>query len=225
MIMEWVNGIQIDDREWWELSPEIREKLCYKIGLQLQQLRAIPAPQPHYYGRIHDQPFYPSVFRIGGYRHDEPAGPFYTYESYLERLLISSRWRTVWRMVMNRPESENIDNITKLLSSTWSEQWSRDKQACEPKLTHGDVELRNIIFVKSQDNGERLEERDVVLVDWEFLAWMPAWEELRKLDDTFGLWGGEGYWTSMLGFAKAIRPFPFNEAKAAKLIFAAMGVN
>ena len=214
--MEWIDGIQLEEEEWYKLPSETRHKLCYKIGLQLQQLRSIRPPQARYYGRVNDQGF-TNMFIGGNRRHELTAGPFYTYDSYLEGLFTYARWRCVDHFVINRRTPENIYDVSRFISSIWFEQFSHDEQACEPKLTHGDVKLRNMVFVRSQkDDQERLEDRDVVLIDWEFLAWEPAWSEIYCLIRDFKD-GREpnGPWISYLQFAKAIKPFPYSEAEAA----------
>ena len=180
-------------------------------------MRSISPSQPFYYGRINDQPL--DVIHLGN------VGPFYTYESFLEMRLTECRWKSVWTILVNRPWMEKIPAISIYVSSIWFDLWSRDKQACEPKLTHGDVKLQNMVFVKSQDNGpekESLEERDVVLIDWESLAWLPAWVEIDNLDGEFRLDDGEAACRCMSAFVKAIKPFPLGEAMASRFTIGSM---
>ena len=223
--MEWIDGIQVEEEEWDKLPSEIRHKICYRIGLQLQQLRSIPPPQPRYYGRVNDQGF-TNIFIGGNRRHELTAGPFYTYDSYLERLFTYARWRCANHIVINGRTPENVSDVARFVSSIWLEQFSHDKQVCEPKLTHGDVKLRNIVFAKShKDNQERLEDRDVVLIDWESLAWEPAWSEIDHLLTDFNeACDPNGPWMSYIGFAKAIKPFPYAAADTARTMLANMTV-
>ena len=227
--MEWVDGIQFEEEEWDKLSLEIQHKLCYKIGLQLQKLRSIQPPQPRYYGRINNQCFDHFRYPIAGYRRHERAGPFYTYDSYLERLFTYSKWSSVLCIMVTEPDAENVPAGARFVSSMWLEQFSHEEQVCEPKLTHGDVKLRNMVFVKPpKDDQGKIEDLDVILIDWESLAWEPAWYEIEELTTAFAAFSDsdiDASWMSYLGFAKAIKPFPYTEALAGRAMLANMNVH
>ena len=229
LIMEWVDGTQIEPEEWDKLNIEIQHKLCYKIGLQVQKLRSIQQPSnSRYYGRINNQSFPPEFYHLGGNRRNELAGPFHTYKSFLERLFISSKWSTVSRIMLNDPDAENIPPAARFISSIWLEQFNYKEEICEPKLTHNDIKLRNMIFVKPPKYDERkIEDLDVVLIDWEFLAWQPAWQEILNLHTDFAGYSDRNSGANsmaLLGLAKAIKPFPYSEALVGLTMLGDMGV-
>lgn len=87
IVMEYIDGITIDQDKWLDLEPQARSKIYRNIGKQLQLLRSIPAPSPSYYGRIHHQKsegFYPFL----SFNKVEKFIPcFDTYEAPREYLL------------------------------------------------------------------------------------------------------------------------------------------
>ncbi|KAF2653517.1 hypothetical protein K491DRAFT_515092 [Lophiostoma macrostomum CBS 122681] len=220
--MDFIDGVTLNDDMWEGITPEAKTKIYDKLGEQLRLLRSIPPPHPSFYGRVNNQGYHPFGMVVGHGKH--VAGPFHTYRAFLEYAITTLEYRLVDRCV-NKPIgcSGKIDPIVQLLASNFFQNLEDTSGSGEPKFSHMDIKLDNIMLVPSASNpSDRIEDHDLWLIDWEYSCWLPAWAEaagcLRRLpgSDTEerllpqwrmsreGIkpfyWGQAGFWMSCCGY-------------------------
>ena len=213
MITEWIDGTIHDDHSFMRLEPRVRAALQRKIGHQLQLLRSIPPPHPAYYGRIHGQPFasFNSCISI---KDKDIWGPFHSYDAFLKHLHESFRYMATEMYTIHFPEASEFRSNTTLFASIFVDNMSKDAEACEPKLTHGDLQYKNMVFVPASNGSDKIEDTDPVLIDWQTMAWMPAWSEIERILHDFTEPSTRD--DDLLAFSKEIQPFPLANAEFAR---------
>ena len=204
VIMEWIDGIEAEENEVRMLDLTARLKICRKIGEQLKALRSIPAPSPRFYGRVNGQPFQPQFF-LTACRGQDFGGPFYTFEGMRDCMLENMKTTALRRNWGSGREA--LSYMQRVMSARFLDRLGKDSAAWEPKLTHHDIEWQNMVFVSPSGNSEdKLEDRDVVLIDWEHLTWVPAFMEPACLLD-FSAWALDACASAIEGFSQEIQPF------------------
>ena len=73
----------------------------------------------------------------------------------------------------------------KLTASGFWNAFDKSSKSGEPKLSHMDLKMENCMLIRPGSNStdpstpaERMEDWDLILIDWEFMCWLPAWAEV-----------------------------------------------
>lgn len=211
LVMDFVSGRNSQSEEDWNtLSRNAKVNLCRRIGQQLSLLQEVSAPSP-YYGRINYQGFFPGYpyFSASGQGF---LGPYNSHKDFIQTIYTTGEWRCAVQA------GEDYLPFSKLFLESFKR--CMDKAlGQEPRLTHTNLRLQNVIAQPKEDEPEDF---DVVIIDWATMAWMPTYVQAatiqrncpRKLDQHMYAWE----------LSQAIKPFPhdaacyFNMAPPAMLI-------
>ena len=155
-------------------------------------------------------------------RNRDFCGPFHTYEAFLKRFYDSFRCTVAAHSTRDGTKKDDIPANASLYASIFFDNISMDAKAYESKLTHGDLQLHNIIFVSPSNGLDKVEDLDPVLIDWETLAWMPAWAEVTRILHEFG--SSTHHFRDLMAFSKEIRPFLLADAEYAMHMSDATGL-
>jgi hypothetical protein len=175
LIEEYIEGFEVDDIYSNKCEWECRKKIEELLRDQIHKLRSVPAEDPKHFGRIGGKKF-PKRFPM---LHHPPAptyddfGPF-DYETFVDRLehssiinfaLSSGELRLEDKLQFDNARAAFLDNV------------KPDER--QPILSHLDLESRNIIVKGAVYNGANdiVDVEEVVIIDWEFLCWVPNWIE------------------------------------------------
>jgi hypothetical protein len=167
-MMNFIEGIRMDDEKFAKLSIHAQDTICAKVSSQIRYLRELPSEG--YYGRVHKQGWLcaPTGLEFNTSTSKAVIGPYKTYEEFISA--IYRAWQ-VQRAISNRlPEwvPADVECTTKFMSifPCWDPH--------EPKLTWIDPKITNMIArqIKGDDGSEDWE---VFLIDWECSGWYPAW--------------------------------------------------
>jgi len=227
VVMEFIPGINMRIRHWEKASKEFKSGMLQKLAQQLRLLRSIPAPEPSYYGRIDYQSWVPPMGMIGSEALTAPLGPFYSKEPFIE-----SMWTRVLHKLLANDPSDSWNPHYELGLRYLKQTLSRF-EGWEPKMTHFDIKLDNMVFrpIKPQkwwqppeiptDPSElKAEDYEVVLIDWGEACWMPAWVETQAMrgrtPQRDGLW--------MLEMSKGLEDFYFPELGLVKILKEILGI-
>jgi hypothetical protein len=175
-MMEFIEGIRTDSQTFADLPVHVQDIVCAKVSAQIRLLRSIPSEG--YYGRVHRQGWMspPNALEMG--TEHRICGPFNTYEEIVSAMFYS------W------VKSQSL-NYTSLV---WDDTFESDTaelfsliagfEPHEPKFTWIDPKPANIIIQPIQkDDGT--EDWDVVLIDWEYSGWYPAWVQAMQVETNF----------------------------------------
>lgn len=165
LVMEYVEGKNYQsETEWNKLSLKAKENLCGKIGQQLNLLQEIPAPSPPYYGRINYQGFNPhnSILASSG-----PGfhGPYESHEDFVHDVYNNCEVNCACQ------SGTDYDHSSKIFLEGFK-RCMKNISGQEPRLTHTDLFLQNVIAQPKKDDPEDF---DVVIIDWATMAWLPTY--------------------------------------------------
>lgn len=207
LVMEYLDGITLDEKMWKNIEPKARVKIYEKLAEQLRLLRSIPPPGQSYYGRVHYQGYDP-VCNMVRYRMNSLVGPFDTYEAFLQQVYNTLEINLIRRLIF-RPE---IYPDMHLFTSIFHDCFDKTSKGGEPKLSHMDLKLDNMMLVPSASNSssDRIEDYDFYLIDWEMMCWLPAWAEIAGGSVRLPQDGHHNL--VMWEMSKGIKPFPYAEA-------------
>ncbi|KAF2817553.1 uncharacterized protein BDZ99DRAFT_513791 [Mytilinidion resinicola] len=181
MVTEFIEGEVFDEAKWLALDEHARETICSKLSEQFQRLRAIP-PEG-YYGRVYHQPlrgaYHGFMVNIRGM-----CGPYETYEECASAMYASAELRGV-DSFGDFPDylphvKVVLPQIKEVLEKT---------RGSKPVLTHMDPKFTNILIRSIKGAEGKKEDWEVVLIDWESLAWLPAWLQTVALNNKIDLFG------------------------------------
>ncbi|KAF2014604.1 hypothetical protein BU24DRAFT_493175 [Aaosphaeria arxii CBS 175.79] len=210
LVTDWVDGIALDEVKWKGFDRETRTKLCHKIGEQLRLLRSVPPPHPSYYGRIHNQPFRPLTVFSG---YTGAVGPFQTYEDFLRQVMDGLEIHALHRHITN-PEFRYFP-LLDLLRSVFNDSLNSCSKARESKLSHMDLNITNVMLKRPTSDSsisKDVEDWDVQMIDFEWLAWLPAWAETAVVMDRFPQFEDEFEDNGLYDISGGLQPFCFAEA-------------
>lgn len=184
-------------------------KIYDKIGEQVRLLRSIPPPNPSYYGRINYQGYHPYDMIIGPTR--DLVGPFNTYKAFLDHLYNNFESNLAGKLTRDGSE---IKATHQLFSSNFFDCFDESSKSGEPKLSHMDLKLENMIFVPSASNpSNRVEDYDVWIIDWEYLCWYPAWAEAAAARQQLPRHHTDECVEAEWGVSRGIKPFYSAQAR------------
>lgn len=207
--MEFIHGVTLDDEALEAMGSEARIKIYEKIGEQLQLLRSIPPPNPRYYGRINYQAFHPSSFIVSHGRH--LIGPCDTYKAFLKEAYKGMEFYLLGTYIFR----SDISPLQHLLASSFFDSFGESSSgSAEPKLSHMDLHSGNIMLVPQSGSNasEKIEDHELWIIDWEYMAWMPAWAEAASSMKRLPIIEGEERWEPQWRISNGIKPFYFAEA-------------
>ncbi|KAJ0422345.1 kinase-like domain-containing protein [Aspergillus carlsbadensis] len=183
LIMQRVPGEQLESI-WPTLTESEKDGIVAKLRETFTNLRQVPCPKPDFYGGLD-----------GGYLHhylfynrraDEPPflGPFCGEASFIAGLVDNFRAQ----VEHNRRPDHKVRFYEKYLPSVL--------QGHQPTLTHGDVQMKNIVVSESkvQRNEQGDRSFDVVLVDWAQAGWYPEFWEFFCASTPFAFMYWEHDW-------------------------------
>jgi hypothetical protein len=195
LVTEYIDGISLG--EFMEMSKTglLVRKVGRLLGEQLRRLRRVPAENPGLYGRLGGRafPVMPPLWYPPAPNYDD-YGPF-DYETLIERLDHTARLS----YAMGTLEDDFDPHIKMLYHSAKSALLDplgpKDRQ---PVLTHCDVSNSNTILkvVRDQEGGIS-DVTELVLIDWEFMCWMPSWYEASYF---CGLTDAEDWMDQSIGY-------------------------
>lgn len=180
LVTEFIEGDQYDHAKWVLLPEDERTKICSKIVEQYRLLRSVPGEG--YYGRVHNQGWrgLQRLFRLYGRK---PRGPYNTYNEFVSAILETIELQTALSALdegaWDPPEAAFLSEARRFLATC--------PRGHEPKLTHLDPAMRNILIRKVvQDDGA--EDWEVTFIDW--LRWMVSCVDPKRSASTTN---GPGY--------------------------------
>jgi serine/threonine protein kinase len=190
LVMEFIEGGSLSHNRWLALDQKDQEKVTLRIAEQIQLLRSVPSEG--YYGRIMHQGWEPefSLFRI---RMADMCGPYSTYEDCIMALYATAEARAAVSTMAPDFYPDQLLALTNLKHTL------TNCAGHEPTLTHLDLKLENIMVRPIQGAKGKVEDYEVVLIDWACLGWLPAWMEAvtvlqrpifrSQLDTDAFIWG------------------------------------
>ncbi|KAF2818285.1 hypothetical protein CC86DRAFT_238921, partial [Ophiobolus disseminans] len=167
IVMEFIEGgYTLDYNMWKAISDDAHDKICKRIAEQLILLRSIPSEG--YYGRVHNQGWEPSFmpFRT---RYKELSGPYKTYEEFISALKTGAEVQcsiSSWGSNFAPGVPLWLDKFVPTLATA---------NGREPVFTHIDPALRNMIIRPLEGTMATAKDYEVILIDWSFSGWFPAW--------------------------------------------------
>ncbi|KAF2869240.1 kinase-like domain-containing protein [Massariosphaeria phaeospora] len=213
MVMEFIDGIPLDDEKWEKLPFETRLKLYGKIGEQLQLLRSIPPPHPGFFGRVNSQG-YGSFCMIASHRKNAINGPFHSYGAFLKHAWETFEINFIYQVfdIVERP----INPEHQIHADNFFHCLEENSASGASTLSHMDLKLENMIFTPSASSTSgRIEDYDLCLIDWEYMGWYPAWADacsaIRRLPRSRSEPMFTGYWS--ISNKIGIKPFYLAQAK------------
>jgi hypothetical protein len=204
--MEYFDGLTMNCVMFEKFELKAKQKIWRKIAEQLRLLQSIPPPNPSYYGRINYQPWMPYAMLVGCVG-DDMIGPFDTYEEFLQQIWVYFELRGMQRLALRSTQGGckiEEDPVMQIMAASFERFFDKSSVAAEPKLTHMDLKLENMLLVPSHsDPSTELEDWDVVIIDWQDFGWMPAWAQPTGMwfrlnadgtDSDLALWNVLGFW-------------------------------
>ncbi|KAF2649713.1 hypothetical protein K491DRAFT_683593 [Lophiostoma macrostomum CBS 122681] len=164
------------------------KKISNMMAEQLGRLRDTPPEDPNHFGRVNGQAYnsWTRAVRFPENRHAPSFGPF-TYEGLLERMIHSSNIESAQNNYGSGGSFTQKELLRHARGPLLDHTTPNDGL---PVLSHLDIKDDNILVkvTRSKKKGEvrnTVDVEDLVFIDWETLAWMPAWYE-----------PGQSYWLS-----------------------------
>jgi hypothetical protein len=179
LVTEFIEGITLSD--FCDDTRTIHMNVVYKIGNmlgeQLRRLRSVP-PQDVCFGRINSRPFMRFTPVSKPLDPDSKDwGPF-NYEDFVTRVMHSSK------ICYALPHEVEIDPVTRMLFRDAKYTLLDIARPSDrvPVLGHLDPSNHNVLveFIYDEE-GKPIDVVKVVLIDWEFMAWVPPWFEAGDL--------------------------------------------
>lgn len=172
IITEYIDGPSCYTHTWNQLSPKARVNILRKLGDQLRLLRAVPPPNPHYYGRVYRQSFpkHDSIYMGREDLEDEQwYGPFDSHDDLTARIFGAGLSNAC------QGYEDDFRAALKLYLEYYHYVMAR-AVGQQPVLTHTDLQVHNVIIKATEDPDDP----EIYVVDWERLAWMPAYFEAAR---------------------------------------------
>lgn len=183
-IVEYIPGKILNYEEYNTLDDHVRNVFLARLGEQMTKLRS-PSLEQAYYGRINHQGFCPAT-RIVATHPDRMYGPYYSYEDLVTALHRSAELRHAIGMA----DPEYRPKIVKWLSEF--KQTLLQSHGQRPVLTHMDFKFQNIIAQPIEDHGQNIVDWKVTIIDWDAMAWLPAWGEISSVPLELAINTGKG---------------------------------
>ncbi|ORX98729.1 kinase-like domain-containing protein, partial [Clohesyomyces aquaticus] len=174
LVTEYIEGQTVDEITWNTLSKEMQSSIGKKISKELSKLRAIPHPNPGYYGRVNGTGW-PGNFPLLTSMSPKPCGPYTSYGDLVGAMCTAAGIRAAACSTRFSDDAKlSLACLRKSLQVILEDQ--------KPTLTHQDLKLDNIICKPMLDSGTgRVFDYEVVIIDWEWLGWLPPWCEWASL--------------------------------------------
>ncbi|KAF2016852.1 hypothetical protein BU24DRAFT_448658 [Aaosphaeria arxii CBS 175.79] len=177
LIMEYIDGTPLNTyspgetrftrkRSWDTYTQRKRDNISKKLDKQLRLLRSVPPPAEPYYGRIYGQPWHPWTHVIS--RCSIPStmvGPFKRHEDFVNAIFERSL-----KMCALQQEEDFLPT-ERIALERFKEDMS-NAHGTNPVLTHFGLKEEDVLLI---NNPNDLEDPDIVIIDWEFMSWMPAY--------------------------------------------------
>ena len=175
IVMERISGDSLDSL-WPQMSEAEKLIVSGRLRKSMDQLRSLPAPGGRY-GSLSNRGLMDWVFWTGNSM-DMLAieGPFDTEDE------VNSAMIKKYLFNCGLPEKAKFYEHT----------FPRIFSGHPPVFTHGDFQRKNIVVRKSQSHeAQTLEDRELVLIDWEFSGWYPSYWEHGKALYSCGGWNDD----------------------------------
>jgi hypothetical protein len=179
LVTEFIEGITLSDfcDDTRTIHGSVENKIGYMLGEQLRRLRSVP-PQDACFGHINSRPFVriPPVSKPLD-PNSKDWGPF-NYKDFVTRVMHSSK------ISYALPYGQNIEPVSSMLfhDAKFTLLDIARPSDCVPVLGHLDPQNHNIMVKLIHDEGGLpVDVEEVVLIDWEFMAWVPPWFEAGDL--------------------------------------------
>ncbi|KAF2012569.1 hypothetical protein BU24DRAFT_452958 [Aaosphaeria arxii CBS 175.79] len=191
MVMEGLHGFETMEQLSFEISYgrpfHLQKKFCELFGEQLRKLRSIRPNDPNHYGRINGRkymsaaPLFHTYCTVPGPRgHEDYSqyGPF-NYEELIERFVQVALRINDSRLgsPMTPEKVREMSQECEMFAAKFLEvAYSQDKV---PVLTHLHVHHANTVakVIRDKITGALIDIEEVLLINWEHMAWMPSWYE------------------------------------------------
>ncbi|KAF1960370.1 hypothetical protein CC80DRAFT_590631 [Byssothecium circinans] len=189
MVMEFIDGDTLSDvqEQFRELEKipgdkvhmSAESKIMELVGEQYRKLRSIPPEDPHHFGRINGRAYQ----RISPFLNPpgpdfQDYGPF-NYEKFVERYIFAAKI-----FAAMGDFGRDFDPMIRLQfrdarSALLDRAGPSDRH---PVLSHVDASTVNMMVKLVRDEqGRPLDVEEVVLIDWEYMGWMPPWFEAGEI--------------------------------------------
>ncbi|PGH01396.1 hypothetical protein AJ79_07937 [Helicocarpus griseus UAMH5409] len=169
---------------WPSLTKSEKDNIVIKLRHAFDAMRQAECPWPDFFGSLDGcggLRHYLFWCQKGGRRH---LGPFYGEVAFVEALTSN------YQALIKRRDCPDFK------SRAYETYLARVLKGHRPTLTHGDLQMKNIVIAESRrdDQGERL--YDIELVDWEAAGWYPDFWEIFCATSTplFLSWGDDWRW-------------------------------
>ncbi|KAF1951694.1 hypothetical protein CC80DRAFT_508616 [Byssothecium circinans] len=179
MILERIHGetLMSAEKGGEELSPRICRKVGELLGEQIRRLRSIVPEDPNHFGRVGGRKYQviPPFFYPPS-KDPSDRGPF-NYEDVTQRLINCGKteaalclddWHYFMRLLFKDARKVLLDMAK-----------PEDRL---PVLSHMDAGGGNMIIKFVRDKEREIRDvEEVVLIDWEYMSWMPSWYESAEM--------------------------------------------
>ncbi|KAF2002029.1 hypothetical protein P154DRAFT_594915 [Amniculicola lignicola CBS 123094] len=175
LVTEFIEGATLSRLIREDIGSPLNEKIGHMLGEQYRRLRSVPPEDPNHFGRVNGRPYFGSrVIDIAPVASDYLQGPF-TYEQVVSKILDAAKANQALSVT-----PDDYTTATKLLyrSAEYTLLKAAGPNDRIPTLSHMDFNHLNIMVkVARNEEGKVVDVEEVILIDWEWLAWMPSWFE------------------------------------------------
>ncbi|KAF2817430.1 uncharacterized protein BDZ99DRAFT_374125, partial [Mytilinidion resinicola] len=165
LVSEFIEGEMLDETKWIALDDKAREIICSKLSEQFQLLWAVPSEGC--YGRVHHQAF-SSDFNLFYLRPKGMQGPYNCYEDCVSAMYASAELRAATTAITPEFRHDAVEYLPEFKPTLMR------TRGYKPTLTHLDPQFRNIITRSIKGAEGEIKDWEVVLIDWDSLAWLPG---------------------------------------------------
>lgn len=189
LVMEYFEGDSLETL-WEDLTDEHKDEIMNELRSIFIRLRKVPCPWPFKFCGI-DGRAMPHHLFYSPTKDQRITGPFADERALVNGLIL--RYKDIC--------SHNQHFLSK--ARFYERHWPDHLQSHGAVLTHGDIQKKNIVLVKSKDQADR-----IIIVDWEDAGWFPDYWEYLMAHMTFGLWSDD--WSDKI--EKALPAWPAETA-------------
>jgi hypothetical protein len=168
MVMEFIEGENLDYIKWKSLGDEAKARICAKLSDQLVLLRSIPSEG--YYGRVHNQGWGPNLRLLRLHGVGKALGPYNTYEEFLSAMYrcieLSAALQTGGTDEIEPYLTESLEKFISTLAT---------RKGRQPVYTHVDPSFNNFIVRPLEGTMKDAKDYEVTFIDWSQSGWFPAY--------------------------------------------------
>ncbi|KAL2434147.1 hypothetical protein ABEF95_014749 [Exophiala dermatitidis] len=162
IIMDYCQGTTLQET-WPTLDADEKTSITQQLRSIVDQLRALPPPEPPFYGSFDRGPV-PYFLFYTPEQDPTIAGPFVNEYDFIQGLV--QNLRSIDRL--NNSDSYKADYYEQNLPCCF--------RLGRPTLTHGDIQKKNIIIRRIGSHGDDPAFK-LMIIDWETAGWYPAYWE------------------------------------------------